>query len=147
MISKTLPVLAAVGGLFAAPIFADGHSAPALTVEEPYAFSTPVGVPVGSGYLSITNSSDRSVVLLSVEADFPRVMIHESVMVDGVMQMEHRMSVEIPAGQTLSFEPGGLHIMFMGLEEPLEAGDTIPVTLVFQDLSPLQTTFTVKERE
>ena len=40
--------------------------------------------------------------------------------------------IEIPAGETVTLEPGGLHIMFMGLKQPIEQGKTVPVVLTFE---------------
>jgi len=34
-------------------------------------------------------------------------------------------------GKTAKFEPGGNHVMAMGLDEALKAGDTTEVTLTF----------------
>ena len=46
-------------------------------------------------------------VLLGVTADYPKFMVHESLMKDGVMTMEHRMMVEVPEQGEITFSPGG----------------------------------------
>jgi periplasmic copper chaperone A len=40
--------------------------------------------------------------------------------------------IVIPAGETVSLEPGGLHVMFMGLSSPFIEGETVTVTLTFE---------------
>ena len=50
-----------------------------------------------------------------------------------VMGMTPRESVAVPAGEEVDFEPGGLHVMLIGLQQDLSPGDTIEVTLVFEE--------------
>jgi copper(I)-binding protein len=62
-----------------------------------------------------------------------KVEIHEMGMTDGVMRMrEIEGGLVIPAGETVALEPGGNHIMFMGLTNPLEKGAMVEVTLQFE---------------
>ena len=82
-----------------------------LTVME--SFSYPTNGRSGAGYFTLTNDGPVD-VLMAVTADFPRVMIHESLMQDGVMTMQHRMMVEVPERGEIEFGPGGYHVMFMG---------------------------------
>lgn len=51
----------------------------------------------------------------------------------GEMKMQQVMEIELPAGTSVALEPGGLHIMLIGLVNPLETGDTIEITLTFQN--------------
>ena len=60
-------------------------------------------------------------------------MVHETIMVDDTMRMRHRDAVTVAAGETVMLEPGGLHIMLMGLSNPLRQGDSFAVTLVTND--------------
>ncbi len=60
-------------------------------------------------------------------------MLHESRMEDGVMKMVHLPNgVEIPAHGSAELKPLGLHVMLMGLKQPLKAGESLPLTLVFE---------------
>jgi periplasmic copper chaperone A len=60
------------------------------------------------------------------------VEIHEMSMDGSVMKMRAVASIELPAGRMVKLEPGGYHIMLMGLKQPLKAGDKVPVTLVVE---------------
>ena len=40
--------------------------------------------------------------------------------------------IEVPARATVTLAPGGLHLMFMQLKEPLVEGTKVPVTLTFE---------------
>ena len=94
---------------------ADEFSHGSLLVSHPFAFATPPTARAGGGYMTITNTGPTDDRLLAVEAGFPRVMLHRSETTDGVSKMIHLDAVDIPAGETVTFAPGGLHVMFMGL--------------------------------
>ena len=59
--------------------------------------------------------------------------------------MEEVDRVEIPAGGSVTLEPGGHHIMLMDLVEPIEPGDTIPVTLELERAGEIQVDATARE--
>ena len=63
------------------------------------------------------------------------VEIHEmKVDEQGVMRMrELSGGLPIAKGQTVELKPGGYHVMLMELKQPLKGGDTVPVTLTFED--------------
>ena len=62
----------------------------------------------------------------------PNVEVHEMAMQDNVMRMRQVPAIELPAGKTVDLKPGGYHIMFMNLTQPVKEGDTVPLTLVFE---------------
>ena len=55
----------------------------------------------------------------------------------GMMTMVEVDKVEIPAGGTVEFKPGGYHIMFMELAGTFTAGQTIDLTLTFANAGPI----------
>lgn len=55
--------------------------------------------------------------------------LHEMSMEGDVMRMRRVPKIELPAGQAVALQPGGLHLMLMGLKKPLKAGDKVPVVL------------------
>jgi copper(I)-binding protein len=57
---------------------------------------------------------------------------------DGVvMRMRPIDAIVIPAGQTVELKPGGNHVMFMGLTQPLRTGARFPLTLRFETAGEL----------
>jgi hypothetical protein len=60
------------------------------------------------------------------------VGIHETLMQDGVAEMGPVEGVDVPAGTTVTFEPGGYHVMLEDMAEPLEVGATVTITLTFE---------------
>ena len=118
-----------------------------LTVDHPMAFETAATAKTGGGYLTITNTGAEPDRLMGVRADFPQVMIHQTEDKDGIATMSHVEAIDIPAGETVALEPGGYHVMFMGLDgDPFEVGESIPATLIFEKAGELEIVFTVQER-
>lgn len=75
-------------------------------------------------------AADRLVGATSDAAD--DVQIHENRVEGATASMQPLDGLDIPAGGNVQLKPGGLHIMLLGLREPLEPGDTVKITLEFQ---------------
>ena len=98
----------------------------------------------GAGYLTIMNHGPAPVILVRVESPLAqRVEMHRSSMAGGVMSMAPAARVAVPGKGSVSFAPGGYHLMLIGLKRSLAAGDTIPGTLVFADGARAPVTFKV----
>lgn len=116
-----------------------------LAVDHPVAFETSKTAMAGAGYLMITNTGDSADTLIAVEADFPRVMVHDTQFQNDVATMVHLDRLKIAPGDTVMFEPGGKHVMFMGLNgDPFEIGETVSATLVFENAGRLDIAFNVE---
>ena len=124
-------------------VSAESYSLGDLTITD--SFSYPTNGRSGAGYFKLTNDGPAD-VLMAVTANFPRVMMHQSLMQEGVMTMKHRMMVEVPAQGELEFAPGGYHVMFMGLSDGWTVGDEIEASLQFKNAGTLDIKFTVTER-
>ena len=104
-----------------------------LALEDAWIQNLPPTVPLRAGYLTITNSNDEAVQVIGLRGDgFSSIEIHRSVMKDGTMRMESVPRLVIEAGQTLRFEPGGLHLM-MYPEQPTRPGDEYRIVIEFDD--------------
>ncbi len=144
---KTM-LVAAVAVLAPSVAFSDAYKVGDLSIAHPKSFATPPGSVTAAGYMTITNHGDEDDRLISISSDFPRTMLHKSEEQDGVMKMLHQHDgVVIPAGGTVSFEPGGLHVMFMGLKERLKEGEQNDVTLSFEKAGSVDVTFNVEKRK
>ncbi|ADZ71724.1 copper chaperone PCu(A)C [Polymorphum gilvum] len=105
-----------------------------LVIKDPWTRATPPNAMAGGGFLTITNTGGADDTLVSAASPVAgRVELHEMAVVDGVMKMrEMQGGIPVPAGQTVALEPGGLHVMFMDLKEPLTEGGMAAVTLTFE---------------
>ncbi|WP_299851753.1 copper chaperone PCu(A)C [uncultured Roseovarius sp.] len=131
------------------PTLATAHdfTAKDLEIQHPMAFETPVTAKSGAGYFIVNNTGKTDDTLLEVRADFPKVMLHKSEEKDGVATMMHVDKIDIPAGETIELAPGGFHVMFMGLDgDPLEEGEKIKATLVFEHAGEVEIEFNVEPR-
>jgi copper(I)-binding protein len=88
---------------------------------------------MSAAYMLITNNGADPDRLLSIESDAAHaVELHESREVDGVMQMEPIVAIDIPANASAELKPGGMHVMLIGLTKDLNAGDKVKLVLKFE---------------
>lgn len=62
-------------------------------------------------------------------------------------QMRLVDSIEIPAGETVMLKPGGYHVMLLELADPIEEGETVPVTLEFERAGTVKVEATAKKMD
>lgn len=125
--------------LAAAPI-----AAQEVSVRDAWAKATPAGAPVGAAFMTVDNLGGDD-LLRSASADVAdAVELHSHVMENSVMRMRRIEGVPVPAGSSVAFKPGGLHIMLIGLHETLEAGSSFPMTLMFDKAGPVTIDVTIK---
>ena len=104
---------------------------------------------VTGAFGTLTNKGDSDDALVSATCDLAgMVQIHETVdNGDGGGTMQPVDSIAIPAGETVKLEPGGYHVMLMGLKQELKAGDTVTITLTFESGTEITADFPVINRE
>ena len=104
-----------------------------LTVTAPWARASGAMARAGAAFMMIGNAgpADR---LIAAHADVSeRIELHTHIMEDGVMRMrEVEGGIVIGAESDTMLEPGGLHVMFLGLDGPFEEGTSFPLTLTFE---------------
>ena len=92
-------------------------------------------------FADITNNTDAPIQLIGGETSFASMVeVHE--VVDGNMQMREG-GIEIAPGETVSLEPGGLHVMLMGLNKKIVPGTEVDMKLIFSGDFGDEKTFTV----
>lgn len=113
-----------------------------LVVKDAWARATPGGAQIGAVYATITSpTTDRLIGVASPTAK--TVGLHSMSMDGGVMRMRGVAVIDIPAGEPVALKPGGFHIMLEGLTQPLQEGQTFPLTLSFEKAGDRQVTVTV----
>ena len=121
-------VLLMVGFVLTAAV-ASAQTGP-LAVDNAWARATPGKSDIGAAYVTIHSpTADRLVAASTPVAK--KAELHTMEMSGMVMKMRPISGIDIPAGQSVSLAPGGLHIMLMGLKQPLKAGQSFPLTLTF----------------
>ncbi|MBB3021142.1 hypothetical protein FHR70_004233 [Microvirga lupini] len=117
-----------------------------LTLEQPWSRATPGGAKVGGGYLRITNTGTAPDRLIGGSfALASKVEVHEMKLEGDVMRMKPvEGGLEIKPGATVELKPGGLHLMFMDLKEPLKEGQVLKGTLTFEKAGPIEVEYNVR---
>jgi copper(I)-binding protein len=111
---------------------------PALTVLDAWIRQVP-GSDVAAAYLTLRNPTAKPITVMSIESSVAEhVMIHETKTVGGQSQMRPHEQLVIAPGETVKFEPGGLHVMLMGVKQPAVVGKSIPLVLVLADGTKVQ---------
>ena len=124
---------------------AEIYSAGGLQIGNPWARATPKGATVGAGYLTITNKGTEADRLIGGSAAAAaRFEVHTTVMEKGVAKMRQVTGLEIKPGETVELAPGGMHVMLMGLKQPLRQGQSVKGTLVFEKAGTVAIEFTVQ---
>ena len=92
--------------------------------------AAPASARMGAGYLTIENRGGTEDAIVGARCDAAEtVELHRVIEAGGVMRMEPVERIDLPAGATVRLEPGGLHLMLIGLLEPLAAGRTFSLEL------------------
>lgn len=120
-----------------------------LVITNVRAGATVPKAPVAGGYMVIRNNGGEPDFLIGGTAAFAGdVQIHEMKMHGDVMKMrELAGGLEIPAGGEVILQPGGYHVMFMKLGEPLKQGENRKATLTFRNAGSVEVEFGVKSRK
>lgn len=82
----------------------------------------PPGAPNTAAFMTLHNDGDQAQVLVEVKVSqlaVKSIELHESSIQDGTMQMRQLQALEIPAKGEVTLQPGGLHVMLIGLQEAL----------------------------
>lgn len=126
---KAIRMLVLVAGfVFAASAIS---SARQLEVDNAWARATPGKSATGAAYVTIQSpTADKLVAVSSPVAK--KAELHTMSMSGMVMKMRPIASIDIPPGQAVTLQPGGLHIMLVGLAKPLQTGQSFPLTLTFE---------------
>ena len=124
------------------PALAQAH----MVIEDAYARASSPVAQSGAAFMTIFNHSDMDDRLIGVTSTAAeRLELHTHIMEDnGVMRMvEVEEGFAIPAGDTIALERGAMHVMMLGLTEPLVQGEDIEVTFSFEHADPVVHTITI----
>jgi len=120
------------------PARAHDYRAGDLHIDHPWSRAAGANAN-GVGYMSIRNHGTQPDRLVSASTPAARtVELHTHIREGEVMRMRQVADIPLPAGQTVRLRPGGLHVMLIGLTEPLVQGTEVPLTLVFARAGEVQ---------
>jgi periplasmic copper chaperone A len=139
-------LVASLAMLALSAAYARDYKAGSLDIADPWSRATPKGASVAAGYMKITNTGTAPDRLISGSSDVaPTFEVHEMTMDNGVAKMRPvKGGLEIKPGETVELKPGSFHVMFVGLKKPLESGEHIKATLVFEKAGKVNVEYDVR---
>lgn len=114
-------------------LLASSLQAADVDVVEPYARATAPGQMNSAAFMQLTNKGDATRLTGASSSAAEVVELHTHQHDQGVMRMRQVEAIDLPANETTTLAPGGLHIMLIGLPQPLAAGSSIELNLEFED--------------
>lgn len=112
------------------PVYAQDSTAQPLSVKGAFAYATTSVQKNGAAFFIVTNNTDKDQSIVGAESPIAeRTELHTHMMDGDMMMMREVGSYDIAPGESITLEPMGHHIMFMGLKAPLKAGESFPLTL------------------
>jgi copper(I)-binding protein len=148
-------VVAAVVATFGLASCSGGDGADAevvidgIAVLDAWVRPTPPGSDEAAIYVSVGNVTDTDSAILSASSSRCMVVVpHATTIDDGIASMGEALDDELalPAGDQVVMEPNGLHLMCLGLDDPLQAGDQLDVTLDLAGRNSVDVTVNVEQR-
>ncbi len=117
-----------------------------LNFEHVWIAEAPPVSRVLAAYLTIHNTGERAVTITGVRADgFHDAAMHRTRYENGLAKMSPAPTIELGAGKTVHFEPGGYHIMLFRPQRPLKAGDHTTLHFSLSNGQTASVTATVKK--
>ncbi|HLN23034.1 MAG TPA: copper chaperone PCu(A)C [Patescibacteria group bacterium] len=119
--------------LIPALAIAHDYKAGDVVIGHPWTRATTGSGQNGAAYLTLVNNGKEADRLIKASTPAAqKAELHTHLVEDGVMKMRPVEGIDIEPGAPLELKPGGLHVMLLGLKEPLKDGGKIPLTLTFQ---------------
>ncbi len=104
-----------------------------LMIDQSWARASIGKAPNSAAYMTLTTHGDVADRLISVATPIAEAAeLHNHIMEGDIAKMRQIEAVDVKPGEPINLEPGGLHVMLMGLKEELKAGDVVPLTLTFE---------------
>lgn len=115
-------------------LFSNITLAETLTVNQSYVRETPPHAKNSAAFMQIHNNSNSDLKLMAATSNISaRVELHTHISKDGIMKMRKVEEILIAAEDTTILQPGGYHVMFIGLKNRLKAGNMVTIKLYFNN--------------
>jgi copper(I)-binding protein len=117
---------------------------PAVSVTEAWARASAGAATTGAAYVTLVGGAQADSLVAVSTPIAATAEVHETTSDNGVSRMRPVPAVAIPPGRTVTFAPGGFHIMLTGLRQTLTAGESFPLTLTFAHAAPVTVTVQIR---
>lgn len=121
----------ALGAIARVPgVGADPAATPGVTLSHAWVRAMPPGQAMTAAYLQVMNSGAAPVTITGVSAGQGAASLHETRTVEGRSTMRAVATLTLAPGEQLQLQPGGLHVMLMGLERTPAPGEKVSICLI-----------------
>ncbi len=121
---------ASIATLALASLLASAQAMAQVDVSDAWVRGTVPAQTASGAFMTLHAHQDAK--LVGVSSPVGTAELHEMKMENNVMRMRQIPSLDLPKMQDVQLKPGGYHVMLMGLKQQLKAGDTVPITLKFE---------------
>jgi copper(I)-binding protein len=129
----------------AASVYAADAKVGNLSIDDAWARTGQPG-QVSAAYFEVKNKGAADKIV-SANCDCAKsTELHNVKMIDGAMKMYQVPAMDIPADGSLTLKPGSYHIMLIGLNLPLVAGETLPIKVKFEKAGEVTLNAKVKDK-
>jgi copper(I)-binding protein len=142
---KVISSVLLASAFVATAVLANGHEIKVgnLKIENPQARATVPAQKMSGGFVKIENKGGADKLLAASSSVSKTMELHTMVMDGNVMKMREVKGIDVPANGMVELKPGGLHLMFMDLNEQLKPGSTFKVKLKFEKAGEVEVPFQV----
>jgi copper(I)-binding protein len=137
--------LATTAFLAATAVYAADAKIGSISIDDVWARTGQPG-QVSAAYMDVKNKGAADKIV-SANCDCAKATeLHDVKMVDGAMKMVPVTGMDVPANGELKLKPGAYHIMLIGLNRPLVAGETLPIKIKFEKAGEVTVQAKVKDK-
>jgi len=132
--------------ILALTLVAAANEAADVSVRDAWVRETPPGMTMMAGYMELRNNTSQPQVLVAASSsDFETVMIHRTIVKNGMASMVHASQIELTPIASFIFTQGGYHLMLMSPKRTLRAGNRVDINLEFRSGLRLLVSFEVRQ--
>ena len=108
-----------------------------IVISNPWARASAGAATTGAAYFTITDNALADGLTGASSPVAGKAELHETRNENGVMQMRAVPRLALEPGKPVTLAPGGYHMMLKDLKQPLQAGESFPLTLIFEKAPPI----------
>ena len=105
-----------------------------VQIEDGWVRAVPPQLTLTAAYMQLKNLTQQKLILVGASTPaFAKVEMHQTVFEDNMVRMVPVEKLVISPQELVRFKPKSLHFMLIDRQQPLQVGDTITLTLQFED--------------
>ena len=146
-ISKKILVVALLTFTTVQVLKADNYVLGGLEISNVGARATPGRSRTAAVYIERIFNTGRQVdSLIGIRSPIAsKISIHKTNIEAGIAKMRPVKELKIHAGGSVTLKPSGLHVMLVGLQQPLKEGFKFPMVLEFKKAGKIEVMVVVKK--